>query len=190
MDPVFTLQWPEFVLAHRLQQRLPKKDGYSLLVPLSRQEKGVDLAILKKLGGAHRTLTIQIKASRAYSRPPPKRESTKRFQFYTWFRRFDVPEDADFILLFGMYAPDTGRTRPVTAKWYQDCTLLFTRDEMKEFLLSCLTVGGQPDQMFGFGFDQPTKVFLTRGDQKRGLKDYSSHLLDARMSLLRTSLNA
>lgn len=61
---------------------------------------------------------------------------------------------------------------------------------MKEFLLSCLTVGGQPDQMFGFGFDEPTKIFLTRGDQKRGLRDYSSHLLDARMGLLRTSLNA
>src|ERR1019366_8044870 len=104
MDPVFTLQWPEFVLAHHLQQRLPKKEGYSLFVPLSRQEKGVDLAILKKVSGSHRTLTIQIKASRAYySHTPPKRELTKRFQFYTWFRRFEVPEDADFILLFGMY---------------------------------------------------------------------------------------
>ena len=190
MDPVFTLQWPEFVLAHRLQQRLPKKEGYSLLVPLSRQEKGVDLAILKKSGGAHRTLTIQIKASRAYSGSPPKRASTKRFQFYTWFRRFEVPEDADFILLFGMYAPDAGRTKPVTAKWYQDCTLLFTRAEMNAFMATCLTVGGKPDQMFSFGFDEPTKVFLTRGDQKRGLKDYSSHLLDARMGLLRKSLNA
>jgi hypothetical protein len=190
MDPVFTLQWPEFVLAHRLQQRLPKKEGYSLLIPLSHQEKGVDLAILKKLGGAHRTLTLQIKASRAYSGRLPKRESTKLFQFYTWFRRFDVPEDADFILLFGMYAPDTGRTRPVTPKWYRDCTLLFTRDEMREFMESCRTVGGQPDQMFGFGFDEPTKVFLTRGDQKRGLKDYSSYLLDARMNLHRNSLNA
>jgi len=62
MDPVFTLQWPEFVVAHRLQQQLPKKDGYSLLIPLSRQEKAVDLAILKKLGGAHRTIPTQIKA--------------------------------------------------------------------------------------------------------------------------------
>lgn len=172
MDPVFTLQWPEFVLAHRLQQLLPKKEGYSLLVPLSRQEKGIDLAILKKLSGAHRALTIQIKASRAYLHSPPKRESTKRFQFETWFHRFEVPEDADFIILFGMYAPDTGRTRRVTAKWYQDCTLLFTRQEMKDFMVSCLTVGGQPDQMFGFGFDEPTKVFLTRGDRGRELKDY------------------
>src|SRR5437870_2211960 len=77
MDPVFTLQWPEFVVAHRLQQLLPKKDGYSVLIPLSRQEKGIDLAILKKLGGAHRTITIQIKASRTYPHPPPKRAGTQ-----------------------------------------------------------------------------------------------------------------
>jgi hypothetical protein len=162
MDPVFTLRWPEFVVAHRLQQRLPKKDGYSLLIPLSRQEKGVDLAILKKFGGAHRTITIQIKASRTYPHRPPKRAAaTRRFLHYTWFRRFDVPADADFILLLGMYAPDQGRTKSVTTNWYRDCTLLFTRDEMREFMISCLTVDGQPDQMFGFGFDDPTAVFLT-----------------------------
>ena len=190
MDPVFTLQWPEFVLAHRLQQLLPKKEGYSVLVPLSRQEKGVDLAILKKLSGEHRTVTIQIKASRTYFPTRPKRESTRRFQFYTWFGRFEVPEDADFILLFGMYAPDSGRTKNVTAKWYRDCTLLFTRDEMQEFMVSCLTVGGQPDKMFGFGFDDPASVFLTRGDQKRSMKDFSDHLLDSRINLVRSLLNA
>src|SRR2546421_8558263 len=92
MDPVFTLQWPEFVVAHRLQQRLPKKDGYSVLIPLSRQEKGIDLAILKKLGGAHRTITIQIKASRTYPHPPPKRAATRRFLHYTWFRRSMCPQ--------------------------------------------------------------------------------------------------
>jgi hypothetical protein len=168
---------------------LPKKEGYSLLVPLSRQETGIDLAILKKQGGAHRTLTMQIKASRSFPGSQPKRETTLRFLHYTWFNRFQVPEDADFILLVGMYAPDTGRTRRVSAKWYQDCTLLFTRQEMSNFMNSCLTVGGKPDGMFGFGFDAPTKVILTRGDQQRRLEDYSKYLLDARMDLLRAALN-
>lgn len=189
MDPVFTLQWPEFVLAVRLQHMLTKKQGYSVMIPLSRQEKGIDLAILRKRGGAHRAITLQVKASRSYSHSPPKRVKTKRFLHYTWFRRFDPPQDADFVLLFGLYAPDTGRTRRVNAKWYRDCTLLFTRHEMKKFMTSCLTVGGQPDRMFGFGFDGPTKVFLTRGDQRRRLTDYSDHLLDARIGLLRASLN-
>ena len=116
MDPVFTLQWPEFLLAQRLQRLLPKGDGYSLLVPLSRQEKAIDLAILRKQGGSHKTVTIQVKASRTYSRPEPKKESTKRFRFYTWFNRFPVPDDADFLLLVGLYAPDAGRTKSVSAK--------------------------------------------------------------------------
>ena len=61
MDPVFTLQWPEFLLANQLQTLLPKKEGYSVFVPVSRQEKAVDLAILRKRGGSHKTITIQIK---------------------------------------------------------------------------------------------------------------------------------
>jgi len=61
---------------------------------------------------------------------------------------------------------------------------------MREFMNSCLTVGGKPDQMFGFGFDDPTAVFLTRGDPNRNLRDYSSYLLDSRMPLLREALSA
>lgn len=188
MDPVFTLQWPEFVVAHRLQQHLPRKLGYSVLIPLSRQEKGIDLAVLKKGRGKHRTVTIQIKASRTYWRSLPKRTTTKRFRYYTWFRRFEVPENADFILLLGMYAPDQGRTKRVTSKWYGDCSLLFTRKEMAEFLKSCRTVGGKPDIWFGFGFDDPAKVFQTRGDQKRSLRDFSEHVLASRVGLLKKAL--
>jgi hypothetical protein len=188
MDPVFTLQWPEFILANRLQKLLPKKDGYSILIPTSRQEKGIDLAVLKKSHGQNRVVTIQIKASRTYSGTPPKRESTKKFAFYTWFNRFDVPEEADFILLFGMYAPDVGRTKPVTATWYGDCTLLFTKAEMKQLMQDCLTVGGQPDKMFGFGFDNPSAVFQTRGDKERKLEPYSDFLLEKRVKLIQEAL--
>jgi hypothetical protein len=173
MDPVFTLQWPEFLLANRLQKLLPKKDGYSVLIPTSRQEKGIDLAVLKKSHGQNRVVTIQIKASRTYSGTPPKRENTKKFAFYTWFNRFDVPEEADFILLFG---------------WYRGCTLLFTKDEMKQLMLNCLTVGGQPDKMFGFGFNDPSAVFQTRGDKDRNLKSFSDFLLDNRVKLIHETL--
>jgi hypothetical protein len=72
MEPVFTLQWPEFVIAQRLQTLLPRKDGYSVLVPLSRQEKGIDLAVLHRTGtGTSVTTTIQVKASRTYLSPLP-----------------------------------------------------------------------------------------------------------------------
>lgn len=42
MDPVFTLQWPEVLLANRLQKpkALPKSQGYSLLIPVSLEIAG------------------------------------------------------------------------------------------------------------------------------------------------------
>lgn len=185
MDPVFTLQWPEFILANRLQKLLPKAQGFSVLVPVSRQEKGFDLAITRRAaGGKSATTTIQIKASRTYLAEPPKRESTKRYQFETWFNRFEVPKEADFFLLFGTYAPDPSRTAPVNQDWYQDCTLLFTQAEMKKFMASCLTVGGQPDRMFGFGFNSDRRIFQTRGDQKRRGREFTQFLLEERIATI------
>jgi hypothetical protein len=191
MDPVFTLQWPEFLLANRLQKLLPKSQGYSLLIPVSRQEKGFDLAVIKnRPNGLYRVATIQIKASRAYAQKPPKRTSTKRHRFHTWFNRFEVPKEADFFLLFGLYAPDAARTKKVGPQWYRDCTLLFTQQEMKNFMSSCRTRGGKPDRMFGFGFDDERKVVQTRGDKDRRFKDYTRFLLSMRISLLKTALRA
>jgi len=189
MDPVFTLQWPEFLLANRLQKLFPKSKGYSVLIPTSRQEKGFDLAIIRRRrDGSSRVVTIQVKASRSYSQEPPKRKTTKRWRFHTWFNRFNVPKQADYFLLFGLYAPDAGRTKKVGRHWYKDCTLLFTQQEMKKFMLSCHTRAGSPDGMFGFGFDDERKVVQTRGDRDRGFRDYTPFLLSKRASLLKAAL--
>jgi hypothetical protein len=186
MEPVFTLQWPEFKVAQKLQKLLPQKDGYSILVPLSRQEEGIDLAVLHRRGNnLSKTTTIQVKASRTYSPPPPIREKTDRFQFYTWFNRFVVPDKADFVILFSMYAPDRRRTVQVSAEWYEDCSLLFTNKEMRRFMADCKTVGGKPDRMFGFGFNDLSKVILTRGDMKRRGRDYTKHLLEHKITDLK-----
>lgn len=150
MDPVFTLQWPEFLLANRLQKMFQKSKGFSVLIPTSRQEKGFDLAIIRgHRDGSSRVVTIQVKASRSYSQEPPKRKTTKRWRFHTWFNRFNVPKQADYFLLFGLYAPDAGRTKMVGHHWYKDCTLLFTQQEMKKFVLSCRTRAGSPDGVPG-----------------------------------------
>lgn len=191
MDPVFTLQWPEFILANRLQHLLPKSEGFSVLVPASRQEKGIDLAVVRKgTNRKSRVVTLQIKASRTYAQAAPKRTTTERCRFHTWFNRFDVPREADFFLLFGMYAPDASRTKRIGPEWYRDCTLLFTQDEMKTFMSSCLTVSGTPDKMFGFGFSDETRVVQTRGDKSRRLRDFTGWLLNNRVQLLKEALGA
>jgi hypothetical protein len=189
MDPVFTLQWPEFLLANRLQKLLPKSQGYSVLIPVSRQEKGFDVAVVRKLSnGISRVTTIQIKASRAYVQKPPRKTSTQRHRFETWFNRFEVPNEADFFLLFGLYAPDAGRTKTIGTQWYRDCTLIFSGQEMKKFMASCLTRGGKQDRMFGFGFDDERKVVQTRGDKDHQFKDFTQFLLSKRIALLKTAL--
>ena len=191
MDPIFTLQWPEFVLAERLQNALKKSQGYSVWIPLSRQEKGVDLAVLKRRdAGEAKTITLQVKASRTYMTAEPKRETTQRHSFHTWFNRFEVPAEADFFLLFGLYPPDVAMTRRVDPLWYKDMTLLFTNKEMKEFMMSCRTVGGEVDKMFGFGFDDGSQIVQVRGDAKRAQKDFTSFLLSNRLDVLRKALDA
>jgi hypothetical protein len=107
----------------------------------------------------------------------------------TWFSCFAVPDEADFIVLFGSYAPDRAQTKRIRPTWYRDCTLLFTKEEMRGFMANCLTRAGQPDRMFGFGFDDPRAVFQTRGDQNRRLRDFSDHLLETRLPLLKSVLD-
>jgi hypothetical protein len=189
MDPVFTLQWPEALTADYLQRELPKSGGYSVLIPASRQEKAIDLAVIRKRGdGKSRTITLQVKASRVYMPPPPKRKNVERFRFYTWFNRFEVPQEADFFILFGMYAPEPERTKHITFKWYRSISLLFTNAEMQSFIDACLTVGGKRDRMFGFGFNDETRIVLTRGDQYRGRTEFTHRLLERRLDLIRRAL--
>ena len=123
-------------------------------------------------------MTIQVKASRTYLHQPPKQKDTIRFQFNTWFNQFAVPERADYVILFGMYAPDLGKATKVSATWYKDCSLIFTRQEMRQLMADCKTVGGKPDRMFGFGFNDLSKIILTRGDMNRSGKDFSTYLLE------------
>ena len=189
MDPVFTLQWSEFVVAERLQRHFKKSDGYCVLIPTSRQEEGIDLALLKKTPGhASRVVTVQVKASKTYHHAPPKKDSVVRSKYGTWFNRFEVPKTADFVLLFGLYAPDPVRTRHVTKNWYESIILLFTNAEMRQLMEDCKTVAGRPDRMFGFGFDDPTEICQTRGDGERRRLDFSNYLLDRRFHLLEKAL--
>lgn len=185
MDPVFTLQWPEFIVSERIQKLCPRSEGYSVYIPLSRQEKGVDIAILHRNKSSKRTITVQIKASRTYMGTPPKRSSTVRYKYYTWFNRFTPSPDADYFALIGFYPHEENRTTSIRPSWYRDCTLLFSYKEIKHFMDNCKTVGGKMDPMFGFGFDTLDSIVCTRGDSTRSSKDYSHHILDKKIKELK-----
>jgi hypothetical protein len=181
MEPIVTLPYSEWLVAERLMDALPARQGYSVYVPLSRQEKGVDLLITRRLKGISRSATVQVKYSRAYE---PQRG---RFNFAIWFRSFPVPDQADFFVLAALYPNITGRgTGPKSKRWLP-LLLLFRRDEMAELIASLRTRSGAPDRMFYFGFDSPEEVFLTRGAAEE--RNFTDFTFSKRVGLIKDCLN-
>jgi len=70
MDAVFTLPYSEFAVADLFIRTFKAKDGYSVFVPVSRTEKGIDLVLTRRADGGTRAMTFQIKSSRTYAGIP------------------------------------------------------------------------------------------------------------------------
>ena len=180
MEPIFSLSYPEYRVALELQRYFHRKDGYSVYVPLSRQEKGVDLILSHRTKGKTKSITIQVKASRTYLE--------KKFKFFTWFNTFDVPEEADYVFLFSLYPTHSEQKLSKSFSQWAPVIMVFSYSEMKKFIGSVKTRVGKPDRMFGYGFNDDKKITLTRGDMHRKNKNYSKHLLLNQISKIKKSL--
>ena len=187
MEPVFTIPFSEYAVAQQLHRLLPAAQGYSLYAPLSRQEKGVDLILTRRRGRVTRAASIQIKASRTYS-DPARTERSRRFRYYTWFNNFELPGEADFVALIAVYPAEAINGSRILGSWWAPIILLFTHDEMRRFLGSVQTRGGKRDRMFGFGFDNASAIFQTRGDRRGRRRSFSGHLLGERVPILKRFL--
>lgn len=190
MEPVFTLPYSEFCVAQQLARHLPASKGYSLYVPISRQQPGVDLVLARRRGNRVRVACIQVKSSRLYSRLPATPRTKRPFRYYTWFNNFDCPPQADFFCLVSLYPAVNEAQRRDLGTWWAPQILLFTQSEMGRFLRSVKTVAGTRDRMFGFGFDEARESFQTRGDSKRRYRSFADHLLERRLGSLRSFLSA
>ena len=186
MEPIFTLPYSEYCVAIRLQDLFKANDGYSIFIPMSRQEKGVDLLLAKRQDDRTVSITIQVKTSRTYSPKPTSSVTSNPRKYYTWFNNFDVPTQADYIFLACLYPPEEGRTNKNASSWWSPVILVFTQAEMVSFLGNINTRKGTRDKMFGFGFDKPTMIFQTRGDKDGIEKDYSNHLLQNQVESIRS----
>lgn len=190
MEPVFSLPYPEFCVAQRLHRLLPPAAGYAIFVPVSRQQPGVDLIVVRRRRDNTTAATIQVKSSRTYSRPGNSIRTATRFRYETWFNTFACPEQADFFCLVALYPAIDARQRRELGTWWAPQILLFSKAEMRKFLANVKTVGGKRDPMFGFGFDDPGTTYQTRGDRLRRFLDFSDHILERRTSHLRRFLEA
>lgn len=188
MEPVFSLPYSEFCVAQQLSRLLPAASGYSIYVPISRQQPGVDLLLARRRSGRVTVAAIQVKSSRTYSRPNATARSRRWYRYDTWFNTFDCPPQADFVCLVSLYPATDTQARRELGTWWAPLILVFTQKEMKTFLKGVKTVAGNPDKMFGFGFDGPDAVCHTRGDPKRRDADFSQYLLRRRLTMLRRFL--
>ena len=188
MDGIYTIPYPEFCVAQQLSRLLPAKRGYSLFAPLSRQEPGVDLVLVRRARNETTIATIQVKGSRTYSRLKVTARTKRPFRYYTWFNTFECPPEADFFCLVALYPAVDAKQKRELGSWWAPQVLLFSQVEMRRFLRTVQTVAGHPDKMFGFGFNKPTEVFQYRGDPKRRFRDFSDHILGRKIAQLRRFL--
>jgi hypothetical protein len=179
MEPIVTLPYSEWLVAEKLMKALPTSQGYSVYVPLSRQEKGVDLLLTRRLNGVTRAVTLQVKYSRAYEKGAPHR-------FTTWFRVFQVSERADLYVLASLYPRIDGRGGGTKSSHWLPMLLLFRRQEIADLMSSLRRRSGKQETMFYFGFDEPEHVWLTRGSPEH--RDVSAFIFKERLPLVKEYL--
>ena len=181
MEPIVTLPYSEWLVAEHLMAALPASHGYSVYAPLSRQEKGVDLLLARRLHGVTRVAALQVKYARAFVKSPKY-----QFRFEIWFKAFPVSDRADFFVLATLYPNITGRGDGTKSSWWLPLLLLFRREEMNELISSLRTRPGKVERMFYFGFDTPDRVVLTRGKPEH--PDFSSFTFAKRLPILKEYL--
>ncbi len=180
MDPIFTIPYSEFCVAQKLSETFKKKDGYSVYVPLSRQEKGVDLILARRDKNENKLISIQVKASRFYP-------GTHGPKFDICFNTFKVPGNAEFIFLVAVY-PDIEKSRKTSSAWLP-LILVFSNKDMTKFIENVKTKkAGKPDSWFYFSFDDVAKIKRTRGNGAEDSNNYSDHLLSNKIEEIRKSL--
>lgn len=65
MEPVFTLPYSEHQAIEQITKKLKKSDGYSVYIPTSRQQKGVDFIVHNSK--SNKFARVQVKSSRSYT---------------------------------------------------------------------------------------------------------------------------
>ncbi len=159
-------------------------DNCSVFIPSSVQQKGIDLLLYKYSNGVSNVVTIQVKMSRTYYD-----KNRKDYEYKLWFNRYDVPDNADWNILVGIY-PEMVNTKNVgqKTKW-STIMLAFKKGEMKTFM-SQIRQKRDPtklDKMFGFGFNDKSAIYQTRGCFTD--KDVSCYLIDKRINDIKKALH-
>lgn len=180
MDGIFTLPYSEFEIVNKFQELFKRKDGYSVYIPVSRQEKAVDFILSKSK--SHKIARFQVKSSRTYIHEAKikKDDTIKRpaYKYNLWFNNFINKYEqglADYYLLFGLF-PVYSNESSIDSDFWKSIIVCLSDEEMHKTLQNVLTKKERKsDRFYGLSFNQPTKIVGTRGfiDEP----DFSDYLL-------------
>lgn len=167
MEGVFALPYSEYEAILRTQKFFKKNDGFAVLVPTSRQQKGIDFIILNTSNS--KVIRVQVKSSRSYVRHNlPGKSSDSHHVYNFWFSNFlnrYEPNMADVYFLFGLYPIyDTKSNIRSRNKFWKSVILVFTDKEMENLLHQVRTKKeNKRDRFFGFGFNDTKLIIGNRG---------------------------
>src|SRR5574344_872638 len=133
MDSIFTIPFSEYSVIEHIQRELKKKEGFSVFIPTSRQQKGIDF--LLHYAKNNRTLRFQVKSSKTYIHDP-KRSSKKRYNYYLWLNNFIEKYEkgnSDYYIIFGLY-PVYDNRKNIKSKFWKSIVLCYSEEEMFELL--------------------------------------------------------
>ena len=135
MDAKFTIPYGEFAVIEALKKEMK---GFSVFLPSSRQEKGIDLLLMKSDETKNTHITIQVKQSRTYydQKIITVDGETIPVVGHLWFNRFAVPQNADWFILVGIHYVQTKPRKNASVRSFvlDQILLAFTKDEITDFL--------------------------------------------------------
>ncbi len=185
MDGIFTLPYSEFEIVNRFQEIFKRKQGFSVYIPVSRQEKAVDFILAKSQ--SKRIARFQVKSSRTYIHEAKIKKnggiSKPEFKYNLWFNNFIdkyEPDQADYYLLFGMY-PVYTTSSAINSNFWKSMVVCMPDAKMGETLREVLTKKEKKqDRFYGISFNVPHEVIGTRGFLNR--PDYSEYILEKQVA--------
>ncbi len=182
MEPVISLPYSEYETIVQIQRHFKKNDGFSVCVPVSRQQKGIDFIVLNTANA--KVLRFQVKGSRPYAPSSSEGKKDGAFKYTFWFNNFHdryKPGMADVYVLFGLYQVyNVKKNIKSRTKFWESFVLAFTDAEMAQFLDSIRTKDAQRhDRFFYISFNDLSEVIVTRGRKDR--PNIRQHLLTNRV---------
>lgn len=167
MEGIFSLPYSEYEVINQIQKIFKKQDGYTVLIPTSRQQKGIDFAILNLKN--KKVLKGQVKSSRSYlddNRKNNRKNKRSKYSYSFWYNNFIEKYKegtADLYFLLGLY-PVYSNKKNIKSDFWKNIVLVLTDKEMGSFLNNVKTKKEQKtDKHFAIGFNDEKKVFCTRG---------------------------